>query len=90
MVLLSGEHALANVYAAWYENVFLYGVIQQNRLTTLGIQPSGRFTLSEEAVQRLGKLVIDHDLKLVHWRSRTVFESPQAAMKYLTGMSRPT
>jgi hypothetical protein len=85
VALLFDDRALADVYAARLDNVFLYGAIQRNRLTTLGVEPSSSFALPDEAARRLGKLIVDHDLTLVHWRSRTVFESPQAAMKYLTG-----
>lgn len=79
------NRVLKDVHAIRLDNLIIYGTISAGRLSTLGLEPLDRFTLPDEAAGRLENFVTSHDLRLVHWRSRTLFETPKAAMKYLRG-----
>lgn len=81
----SYTNALPYVYAIQLEKVVVYGEIREGKLTTLGIQTTDGFKLAGEVADRVEKFLISNNLHLVHWPSRTHFDSPQAAMKYLRG-----
>ena len=83
--LLGYDSVLADVYAISLENLVVYAVISDGKMTTLGLEPLGAFTLQGDLAERFNTFLTKHDLRLVHWRSRTLFESPAHAMKYLTG-----
>jgi hypothetical protein len=85
MTLMGYDKVLRDVYAIRLKNVIVYAVIHADRMTTLGLEPEDRFVIAGDAGDRLEQFVTEHDLRLVHWRSRTLFETPQAAMKYLRG-----
>ena len=82
------EKVLRDVHAIPLDNVVVYAVIQNDRIKTLGLEPQGRFAITGDAADRLERILTEHDLRLVHWRSRTLFDTPQAAMKYLRGTGR--
>ena len=65
--------------------IIVYAMIVDGKLCTLGIEPLDRFVISGDAADRLERFVTDHDLRLVHWPSRTLFASPKAAMDRLRG-----
>ena len=88
MTLLGYEKVLRDVHAIPLDNVVVYAVIQNDRIKTLGLEPQGQFAITGDAADRLERFVTEHDLRLVHWRSRTLFETPQVAMKYLRGTGR--
>lgn len=85
MALIGNDKCLRDVHAIQLKNVIIYGVIQDDRLITLGIEPQDRFVITGETSDRLEPFLIKHGLRLVHWRSRKVFETPAAAIKYLRG-----
>ena len=79
------DGVLADVHAARFENVVAYAVIRSGTLTTLGLEPLGRVSFPGDVGARLARFVLQNDLRLVHWRSRTLFPSAQAAVGYLCG-----
>jgi len=85
MTLIGYDDTLRDVHAIRLKNVIIYGAIQGDRLITLGVEALDRFAITGQTANRLEEFFIKHDLRLVHWPSRTVFETPQAAMKYLRG-----
>ncbi len=85
MAVMGNDKCLRDVHAIQLKNVFIYGVIQGDRLTTLGIEPQGRFAITGETADRLEQFITKHNLRLIHWRSRKVFETPPEAIKYLRG-----
>jgi hypothetical protein len=85
ILLIGSEHPLRDVHAIRLENVVIYGMFADGRLTTLGIEPLDRFVIVGETADRLERFLTEHDLRLVHWRSRTLLESPGAVMQYLRG-----
>ena len=85
MTFIGSDKALKDVYAVQLSNVIIYAVIEAERMTTLGIEPVDRFAITGDVADRLERLLIQHDLRLVHWRSRTLFETPQSAVEYLRG-----
>jgi hypothetical protein len=85
-ITISGyDKVLVDVYAISLENLIVYAVISDGKLRPLGLEPLGRFVLEDEVAQRFGEFLSKHDLKLVHWRSRTLFDSPAETMNYLRG-----
>jgi hypothetical protein len=79
------DKVLRDVHAVRLPNVVIYAVIEGDRIATLGIEPVDRFAITGDTADRIERLLIEHDLRLVHWRSRTQFETPQSAMEYLRG-----
>ena len=83
-IALRGEETtIRDVQAVKIGSVILYGKIENDRLTTLGIERDGAIDLQPEAADRLDRFVTQHKLQLVHWPSRTRFETPDAVMKFL-------
>lgn len=85
IALVGNKRILRDVHAIRRKNVVIYAVIQANRMTTLGIEPLDRFAITDEAADRLEQFITEHHLQLIHWPSRTHFETPQSAMNYLRG-----
>lgn len=85
LALLDYPATCRDVYAIRLANVIVYATIKSDRLITLGLETDGRVTMTGEPADRFEKLVTEHSLRLVHWRSRTLFATPAAAMKYLRG-----
>jgi len=79
------DKVLRDVHAIRLPDVVVYGLIYEDRLRTLGLEPLARCNFTGAAADRLEQFMTEHDLRLVHWRSRTLFDTPQAAMKYLRG-----
>ena len=85
MTFIGGDKVLQDVHAIGLTNVIIYAVIESDRMTTLGIEAVDRFAMTGDTADRLERFLVQHDLRLVHWRSRTLFETPQSAMEYLRG-----
>jgi hypothetical protein len=85
MTLTGYDKTLRDVRAARLTNVIIYGAFHGGKVTTIGIEALDRFAIGGEPANRLEQFVVEHDFRLVHWPSRTVFKTPQAAMKYLRG-----
>lgn len=77
--------ALRNVFVATGENLFVYAEFKDDRLISLGLEPLGRFILPFDVANRLEEFMTAHQIMLVHWRSRTLFDGSAAAMRYLRG-----
>jgi len=63
----------------------VYAAIHADRILALGLEASGRVSFNADVADGLERFVTENDLRLVHWRSRTLFPSPDAAMQYLRG-----
>ncbi|NQT15237.1 MAG: hypothetical protein HQ582_20945 [Planctomycetes bacterium] len=85
IALLGYDEVLADVYAIRLEKLIVYAVISEGKMTALGLEPLDAFALQGDLAERFGAFLIKHDLRLVHWRSRTLFDSPAEAMEYLRG-----
>jgi hypothetical protein len=83
MSYLGYQGILQNAYAAQVDNLLIYATIQNDQVTTIGLEPLAQFKLPPEFLERFGKFIQDHNLSLVHWRSRTRFELVGDIMKYL-------
>jgi hypothetical protein len=79
------DKVLRDVHAIRLQNLIVYGTISDGKIATLGLEPLDRFTLPDNAAARLEQFVTKHDLRLVHWRSRTLFKTPKDIIKYLRG-----
>ena len=79
--------ALENVHAVSLNNLLVYAEFDGSgeQLVALGLHPLDRFSLPQDVCDRLETFLTDRRLLLVHWRSRTLFDSPAAAMSYLRG-----
>src|SRR5262249_43677141 len=88
LTLIGYDKTLRRVHAVRLTNVIFYGAFHRERLTTLGIEALDRFAITGDAANRLEQFIVAHDLRLVHWPSRTEFKTPEAAMKYLRGNGR--
>lgn len=85
MTLMGYDKTLRGVHAVQLKKVIIYAAFQGEKLTTLGIEALDRFAITGGAANRLEQFIIKHDLRLVHWPSRTQFKTPEAAMMYLRG-----
>jgi hypothetical protein len=85
MTLRGYDRVLDGASAFRLQGVVACSLIVDGKLTVLGLEAQGRFAIWGELGDRLERFLLDHDLRLVHWRSRTVFETPQASMTYLRG-----
>lgn len=85
MTIAGFSKILADVYAIRQPTLIVYAVISNGKLTTLGLEPLDGFALRGDLADRFNAFLVEHDLWLVHWRSRTLFDSPADAMDYLRG-----
>jgi hypothetical protein len=82
MTFFGYDEVLFDVRAVQIDNLLVYAVIQDGHITTIGLDAIDRFTLPSEFLGRLSKFVQEHNVMLVHWRSRTLFESHKDVMAY--------
>lgn len=82
MTFLGCDQALRHVHAFQVDNLLIYAEVQNGNLTTLGFDAVEQFSLPADFGDRLSELVRTHDLMLVHWRSRTLFESHEEVARY--------
>jgi hypothetical protein len=77
MTFFGYGEVLRDVYAVKIDNLVVYVLIQDGNVTTIGFDAVEQFTLPADFLDRLGKFVRVHKVVLVHWRSRTLFETPE-------------
>lgn len=82
MTFFGYGEVLRDVHAAEIDKLVVYAEIHNGTITALGFDATARFTLPTEFAKRLSEFVRTHDLMLVHWRSRTLFESTENVMGY--------
>lgn len=70
------------MHAVKIDILVLYASIQDDNFITIGLDAIEQFTLPPEFLDRLAIFVQDHNLILVHWLSRTLFESHKDIMAY--------
>jgi len=73
---------LRDVHVAQIENLMIYAHIEDGTVTALGFDATEQFSLPADFGDRLRDFIAKHDLMLVHWRSRTLFESNGDVLKY--------
>lgn len=73
---------LSNVHVAKVDNLIIYAHIENGAVTAMGFDVTEQFSLPEDFANRLRDFVRDHDLLLIHWRSRTLFESNDDVLQY--------
>ncbi len=80
------SEVLSDVRAIESGNIVFY--MQSNgRTWTLAIHPLGPPNLSPDIAAHIEYLMKKEGLALVHWRSRTMFESADKAVEYMKGKS---
>ena len=82
MTFFGYGEVLCDVHAVAINNLVVYAHIHDNTVTTLGFDAVDQVTLPPEFAKRLSDFIRTHNLMLVHWRSRTLFESHDAVMGY--------
>ncbi len=85
VALRDSQHTLQDIFGVQGAGVAFYAHIVQGRLLTFGIEPQTGPKLDPAIAERVGRFMTDHQLLLVHWRSRTLIESPEAVVKHLKG-----
>jgi hypothetical protein len=76
------DEVLRDVHAVQIDKLVVYAVIQDDHVTTVGLDAVEQFTLPPDLLDRLAKFVHNHNVVLVHWRSRTLIESHKDIMAY--------
>lgn len=82
MTFFGYDEVLRDVHAVKIDNLVVYALIQDDTVTTIGLDAVDKFTLPPESLDRLSKFVHDHNVMLVHWWSRTLFDSHKDVMAY--------
>jgi len=82
MTFFGYGEVLCDVHAVAIDKLVIYARIQDDTVTALGFDAVNRFRLPPEFATRLSSFVRTHNLMLVHWRSRTLFESHEDVMAY--------
>jgi len=82
MTFFGYDGVLRDVHAVKIDKLVVYALIQDGKLTTVGLDAVEQFTLPRDFLDRLGEFVQEHKLVLVHWRSRTLFETQKDIMAY--------
>lgn len=82
MTFFGYDEVLRDVHAVKIDKLAVYALIQDDTVTTIGLNAVDQVTLPPEFLARLSKFVQDHRLMLVHWPSRTLFDSHQDVMAY--------
>lgn len=82
MTFFGYGEVLRDVHAVAIDNLVIYAHIHNDTVTALGFDAVDQFTLPPEFAKRLSEFVRTHHLMLVHWRSRTLFESHEGVMGY--------
>lgn len=83
------DEVLRDVHAAKIDNLTIYARIQDDAATTIGFDVRERFRAPRDFLQRLSQFVESHELMLVHWPSRTLFETRSEILSYF-GADKPT
>lgn len=82
MTFFDYGEVLRDVRAVAIDKLVVYAQVQDDTITAIGFDAVDKFTLPPEFAKRLSEFVRTHDLMLVHWRSRTLFESHREVMDY--------
>lgn len=82
MTFFGYDEVLRGVHAVKIDKLVLYAFIQDDHVTTIGLDAIEQFTLSPDFLDRLAEFVQDHNVVLVHWRSRTILETHKDIMAY--------
>ena len=83
MTFFGYDEVLRDVHAVRIDNLVVYAPIQDGHVTTIGIDVMDQFTLPDGFLHRISIFLQQHNVMLVHWRSRTLFETTEDIMKYL-------
>jgi len=78
-------HTLQDVVATRSGGFIFYASIAGGNTDTFGIDREAAPNLNADTAGRLQQFMKNNGLLLVHWPSRTLFESPTAVANYLTG-----
>ena len=82
MTFFGYGEVLDGVHAFTIDNLVVYAQIHDNNVTTFGFDAVDQFSLPRDFAKRLSDFVREHELMLVHWRSRTLFESHDDVMEF--------
>jgi hypothetical protein len=82
MTFFGYGEVLRDVHAVTIGNLLIYANIQDDTVTAIGFDAVENFTLPDDFAGRLSEFVRTHNLMLVHWRSRTLFESHNDVMGF--------
>jgi hypothetical protein len=74
---------LCDVHAARIDNLIIYAHVTDRSVTSIGLHVIEQFSLPTDFAVRFREFLLRHDLMLVHWRSRTLFESSDDVLGYL-------
>jgi hypothetical protein len=85
VTLREDTQLLRDVHSVRSGRLTFYGQITAGRLRTFGLALDSQPPLQEDVAALLEPFIKRNNLLLVHWPSRTVFASPEAAMTYLRG-----
>lgn len=67
------------------DGLLVYAQFDAGRVIAMGLHPRGPVALPAAIADPVEAFVRRHQLMLVHWPSRTLFNGPDAAMRYLRG-----
>jgi len=82
MTFFGYDEVLRDVHATQIDNLVVYAHIQDDRVIAIGFDALDQFALPTAFLDRLSGFVREHNVMLVHWRSRTLFETTEDIMKY--------
>jgi hypothetical protein len=78
------DHVLKDIAAIQAGGFIFYAHVVRGRLVTLGIEHGDdKPHLDHQIAANVGAFMRTHDLGLIHWRSRSVFISPEVVERYL-------
>jgi hypothetical protein len=83
------EHPLQDVVAVKKGTIVFYAEFANGHMNTFGIDLVESPNLDPPSAAKLLKCAKENDLRLVHWPSRTLFETADSAVDYLSGKPRP-